>query len=86
MKNLVYQEVHNQVTYSLLCRIIGNVSIYDIEVEIISENGRTIETVSSVSTDCQTSMLLLELIIRQEISPNDLIRYSNAFLDLCYPI
>lgn len=86
MRSIVYQEVHEQFTYSLLCRIVGNISIYDIEVEALSENGRTIETVSSVSTDCQTSMLLLELIIRQEISPNDLIKYSNSFLDLCSPI
>lgn len=86
MRSLIYQEIQGNVTYSLFGRSVGNVIIYDIEVESILEYGHTIETISAVSTDCQTSMLLLELIIRKDISPNDLIKYSNVFLDLCYPI
>ena len=84
--DVIYQEVHKDTTYKLLGRDIGNIVIYDIEVEKISYESHTIETVSMISSDCQTSMLLLELVIRGEISTKDLIRYSNEFLDLCYPI
>lgn len=84
--DVIYQEVHQDTTYKLLGRDIGNVVIYDIEVEKISCENHTIETVSMISSDCQTSMLLLELVIRGEISTKDLIKYSNKFLDICYPI
>lgn len=86
MKNVIYQEVHGDTTYKLLGQDVGNIVIYDIEIENMSYDNHTIETVCTVSTDCQTSMLLLELVIRGKISPNDLIRYSNAFLDIPYPI
>ncbi|MCC8069728.1 MAG: hypothetical protein LIO71_08270 [Ruminococcus sp.] len=84
MKSVIYQEVHKDTTYKLLGRDVGNIVIYDIEVEKASYENHTIETVCTVSTDCQTSMLLLELLIRKDISLNDLVRYSNAFLNAHY--
>jgi hypothetical protein len=80
MRSIVYQEVFKDSTYTLFGRDVGNVVIYDIEVETISASGRMVETVSAVSTDCQTSMLLVELLIQKKVQPSDLLGYSNATL------
>jgi hypothetical protein len=80
MKSIVYQEVVKNATYTLFGRDVGNVTIYDIEVETAFSNGHAVETVTSVSSDCQTSMLLLELLIQRKVQPSDLLGYSTAML------
>jgi hypothetical protein len=74
MKSVIYQEVQGDTTYKLLGREVGNVIIYDIELETTTPYEHNIETVSAISTDCQTSMLLLELIIRKEVRLCELIK------------
>lgn len=80
MRSIIYQEVVDNATYTLLGRDVGNVTIYDIEVETTFSSGHSVDTVTSVSSDCQTSMLLLELLIQKRVQPSDLLGYSTVTL------
>jgi hypothetical protein len=78
VQTILYQEVHGDTTYRLLGSPVGNGTVYGVEVETLSRRSHTLETVSAVSTDCQTSMLLLELAIRGEVTLEEVAEYASS--------
>jgi hypothetical protein len=73
VKTLIYQEVQEGTTYSLFGRDYGNLTVYDIELA----SPHSVESILSVTTDCQTAMLLLELTIRHLVHPYDLVHTNT---------
>lgn len=87
MKYLAYREVVENVTYSLYVREVKKEYIYDIEVKtLINKNSKT-KVAKSVTTNCQKSFLLLEMLIRKNISIDDLLEKQDILKNdsvFCY--
>lgn len=77
MKYLAYQEKVNDTTYSLYVREVKDYYIYDLEVKTLINKKHRIKTARNISTDCQKSFLLLEMLIQNRISIDSLIKYEN---------
>ena len=83
MRTLIYREDIKNVSYRLFSRNLKhNNYIYDIEVETITNSHRLVESIPAVSMDCQTALLLVEMLIRKDIKPQAIVQ-SYESLEYC---